>query len=163
MKTGFIKIFSPLSLIIILFFDFSALLLGWFSVKSILKAVTFYTVSFVIIELVVTAVAVMITVQIFKNGVMFYEDRLEFTGLDDNNVFHYEDIVKAETYKDTSASLNKKYVERYSSVILRLFDGTVATVELGMTTKRQLKRIENEINNRLKTQESTHKNNGTKC
>ena len=83
-----------------------------------------------------------------KKAVVFTKDTVEFTFLDENNAYALSEIEKAETNRDTGASLKKGFVDRYSSVILYLKDGSVATVELGLTTNGKLKKIENEINKR---------------
>lgn len=148
MKHKMVRILSPLSVLTVLMFDDAALVLGVFSVKKILVAANFYTVSFLIIELIVIAVAVLTTRELLTNGVQFDDMGLTFTGLDSNNRFAYADIAKIETHKDTKASLKKNFVDRYSSIIFYMKDGSVTTVELGLTTKRKLKQIEEEIKKR---------------
>ncbi len=148
MNRKMIRILSPLSVMMVAVFDIAAIALGAFSVKKLLEQVDFYTVSFLVIELIVLVVAVLTTRELLKNGVRFDDTALEFTGLDENNRFAYEAIEKIDTHKDTKVSLKKNFVERYSSIILYTKDGTVTTVELGLTTKRKLKKIENEIKKR---------------
>ena len=65
----------------------------------------------------------------------FYEDRLEFTGIDDKNVFLYSDIAGVETYRDTKASLKKNFIDRHSLIIITRNDETVTTVDIGLTSK----------------------------
>ena len=88
--------------------------------------------------------------EIIKTGVYFGDDRVEFTGVDDNNVFEYSRISRVEGVRDTKASLKKNFVDRYSRVILYLDDDSVVTVELGLTSKKTLDDIDNEFKQRLK-------------
>ena len=149
MEHKFIRVISPITAVIVLFLDGSVLALGYYCIKKITEEANFYTISFAVIETIIGLVAVLTSAEVLKNGVRFGTAQLEFTGLDNNNVFDYDKLERVETHKDTKASFKKNFVNRYSSVILYLTDGNVATIELGMTTKRKLKKIENEINQRM--------------
>lgn len=85
-----------------------------------------------------------------SNGVKFYGDEMEFTGLDNDSIFAYADIEKVETEKDTKPSFVKNFIDRQSKVILTLKDERVVTIDVGLTTKNGLAAIENEINERIK-------------
>ena len=152
MKNKFIRIIPLLSALVVAVLDAGAVFLGYFAYKKLSVEVNAFNVIFAIIEGLLLIVAVSTTIQIFKNGVRFFEKSVEFTGLDDNNHFLYKNIERVETHKDTDVSFKKNFVDRYSSVILYLGDGTVATVELGYTTKRKLRTIEKELNERIKKQ-----------
>lgn len=149
MDKKFIRTVSPLTFFAVLFFDVCAAAMCVISVKKLLCESGFYTVGFVIISIITACVAVVTTVQILKNGVRFDEEGAEFTGVDKNNVFLYSDIASISSHKDTATSLKKNTVDRYSSLIFEMKDGTVATVELGLTTKRTLAKIEKEIKKRI--------------
>lgn len=150
MKDKFIRIVPPISFFVIAVFDLAAVALTAVSVANITKRLDFYSVCFVIIQAVIIIVAALTTREQLKNGVLFKADGLEFTALDENNEFKYSEIERAEVFKDTTPSFKKRLVQRYSSVILYLKDGSVATIELGLTTKRALIKTEQELNERLK-------------
>lgn len=87
--------------------------------------------------------------QAFSQGVIFYSDNLEFTDIDNANIFEYKKIKSVDSYKDTKVSFKKKVVERFSLIIIELDDGTSVTITLGYTTKRTLNKIVNEIKSRI--------------
>ena len=150
MRNKLIRVISPLSTFILFALDAIALVMTYLSVRAVVGKASFYTVCFLLIMIIVLTALILATRSIFNNGIIFYDDKLEFTALDSDNVFHYSAISRVEAHKDSAASLKKKYTERYSSLILYLNDGTVATIELGATTKKKLSLIEKEINNRIK-------------
>lgn len=149
MKDKFIRIVQPLSLAFMIITSLAAALLLVLAIKRITNVITFVTVAYLVIVLSVLIISVRSIFQSLKNGVDFKKDGFTFTGLDDNNKYCYSDIIKAEAVKDTKASLKKKYVQRYSNIILYLKDDTVATIELGFTTKKKLETVLNEINSRI--------------
>lgn len=134
----------------LLVLDLAAIALLTIAISRIIYKLSFYSISFLLIDLIVFVTAVISTVQSLKSGVKFSENSLEFTGLDKDNVYDYSTIQKAEAVKDTSASLKKGFVERYSSIVLHLNDGTVAVIELGYTSKKKLKLILDEIKKRCR-------------
>ena len=150
MKDKFIRVTSPPALLFTVCFDAVVLFLCVLATARLFQGIRFYSVAFAVIAAILVPVAVLTTREQMKNGVHFRDKKIEFTGLDEHNVYAYADIEKAEVYKDTGASLKKNFVERYSSVILYLKNGEVATVELGVTTKSTLKKIENELQERIK-------------
>lgn len=145
MEEKFIRVNSPLAFLVTVCFDVAALFFLSISVYGIIKERNVFTVLSLVICLTVQIIAIMVTVTQRKKGVKFYKDKAEFTFLDENNIYEYKDVNKIETHKDTGASLKKNFVDRYSSVIIYLNDGTVATVELGITTKKTLLKIEKEF------------------
>ena len=141
MNKRFIRTASPLGIAGIICFDVLSLAAASLSVKLLIDKASFYTVSFAVIMAVDIVSAALATRYVLKSGVMLYSDRIEFTR-HDSEKYYFRDIESVQTYKDAKASLKKRFVERYSSIILHLKDGTTATVELGYTTKRKLKMIE---------------------
>lgn len=150
MKNRFIRIMPPSSFIIALLCDITSVIILFTAVIRIIHRAEFIYICLAIIGTALLFIGILTTKELLSCGVSFKEDVLIFTGLDKNNEYRYKEISEIETYKDTKASLRKTLVERYSSVIIHLKNGDVATVELGITTKRKLKRIENEINERIK-------------
>ncbi|MBQ7739849.1 MAG: hypothetical protein IJT65_01250 [Eubacterium sp.] len=150
MKNKMIRIISPMTTVIIALLDLGAIFLLVLAFKSVEHKTSVITVILIIITFTNIIVAIKTTIELFLNGVLFKEKSVEFTGLDKNNTYYYKNIIDVASHKDTKSSLKKNYVERYSSLILTLDDGSVATVELGYTTKRKLNKIENELNKRIK-------------
>ena len=149
MKIKFIRIVPLMSALTVGVLDFGAVFLGYFAVVKLLSERSFFNIAFGVIEALLLVVSFTTTVQLFNNGVMFHAKSVEFTGVDDNNRFLYKNIEKIKTHKDTGVSFKKNFVDRYSSVIIYLNDGTVATIELGFTSKRKLSKIEDELNKRI--------------
>ena len=148
MKNKFIRIIQPLSLLALFLLDMSALLLLYLIIKRIISGVDFYSVCLIIIDMTVLITGAVSTRQLLKSGVKISEDKIEFTALDKDNLYSFSNIKKAEYHRDSKASFRKSFTDRYSSIIFYLKDGSVATVELGFTTKRTLNKIADEINKR---------------
>ena len=137
MKNKLIRTLSPITLSVVLILDAASIWFTYIAVqKMIIKEYDAYSIMFLIIVVLTT-------------GVKFYEDKFVFTGLDENNEFSYTDVVKIETQKDEKASLKKNFVDRYSIIILHLADDSVVSIELGLTTRKTLNKIKNEIESRM--------------
>lgn len=145
MKKKFIRILSPITIIVIAFLDLAVIGFAVFSVKKIIELHNSYSIIFGVIEILAIIVAGLVTKETVSNGIVFYEDKLEFTGIDDKNVFSYSDIAKIETYKDTKASLKKNFIDRHSLIIITMNDDTVATVDIGLTSNKILIKIKKEL------------------
>ncbi len=150
MKDKFIRSVPPLSLAVIGVFFGASVLLCIVAIISVIKNFNLYTLLFLVIMVVDLVCALGATKNMMKNGVRFCDDRVEFTTVDTNNIYYYADIEKAEGYKDDSASLKKRYTDRYTSIILHLKNGEIAIVELGSTTKKKLAEIKSELDKRIK-------------
>lgn len=146
----FVRIISPITLAIVLALDIAVVGFFVYAIQRIIEEASFITIAFIAIDIFALIIAIFTTKEALSNGVIFYDDRIEFTGLDTGNTFYYNDIIKIETQKDTKASLRKNFVDRYSHIILHLNNDTVATIDLGLTTTKTLKRIETELTNRTK-------------
>ena len=145
MKQKFIRILSPITLAVIAVLDIAVLGFGIFAVEKLINAQSAAVIFFAVIEVFAIIVGFLVTREILKNGVIFYDDEFEFNGLDDKNIFTYENIKEIETYQDTSASLSKNFVDRHALIIITANDGTVTTVDIGLTTKNTLKKIKKEL------------------
>lgn len=150
MKNKFIRVLSPITLLVIGVLDIAIIAFGVFAVEKLITETSKINITFAVIETFAIIIGALVSKEVVSNGVNFCENEFEFTGLDDNNVFNYSDIEKVETSKDTKASLKKNFVDRYSSVTLYLKDETVTTISLGLTTVRTLTKIRNEILSRIK-------------
>jgi len=149
LKNKFISIISPLSVIIALTLDTAVVYYGVYAVQNIGKNASALNIVFLIIDICSIFLAVFYTREVLRHGIRFKEDSFELTFLDENNAFEYANIESVEVFKDTKASFKKNFVDRYSRITLNLKDGNSATLELGLTTKRKLKKIESEINSRI--------------
>lgn len=149
MKDKFIRILSPITLSVVGILDIAVIGYGIFAVKKLIQMQRMSVIFFAAVEVLAIIVAILVTKEILSNGVKFHDDEMEFTGLDDNNIFDYADIVNVETQKDDKASLVKNFVDRHSKIIFTLKNDKVITIDIGLTTKNALKNIESEINNRI--------------
>jgi hypothetical protein len=150
MKDRFIRVLSPFTLAFVAVLDVAVIIFAYYAIQKLSFQISAINVIFAIIELFAIIVAVLVTKEIFLNGVKFTNDKVEFTGLDDNNIIEYSQIEKIESSKDISASLKKNFVDRYSNIIIYLKDSSVITIELGLTTTKTLKKIIDEL--KLRTQ-----------
>lgn len=149
MKDKFIRILSPIQIFVVGLLDIAVIGYAVFAVKTLAKRQATSVIFFAACVVLALIVAVLVTKEIVSHGVKFHDDELEFTGIDNDNIFAYDDIVKVETEKDEKASLVKNFVDRQSKIILTLKDERVVTIYIGITTKSTLKKISDEIVSRL--------------
>lgn len=152
MKDKFIRVLSPITLAVVAIFDIATAFYGVFAVKRVVEVFKYVIIAsktsaffFAAIEVFAIILAVLVTKEILSHGVQFYDDELEFTALDSDNIFAYDDIVRVETQKDDKVSLVKNFIDRQSKVILTLKDERVVTIYIGLTTKGTLKKVADEI------------------
>ena len=107
MNKNFIRILSPITAAVVAALDVAVISFGIFAVIKIIKTPSAAVIFFIVIELFAVVIGALVTREIFKNGVIFYDDKLEFNGIDDANIFEYDKIQEIETYHDTAASLTK--------------------------------------------------------
>lgn len=149
MKDKFIRCVSPIEVIISFAVEASGIGFLVYSIKELRGRTDFYAAVFYIVTVFAIVLGFFMIKQAFSQGVIFYSDRLEFTDIDDANIFEYKKIKSVDSYKDTKVSFKKKVVERFSLIIIELDDGTSVTITLGYTTKRTLNKIVNEIKSRI--------------
>lgn len=149
MKDKFIRILSPIQIFVVGLLDIAVIGYAIFAVKTLIKRQATSVIFFAACVVLALIVAVLVSKEIVSHGVKFHDDELEFTGIDNDNIFAYEDIVKVETEKDEKASLVKNFVDRQSKIIFTLKDERVVTVYIGITTKSTLKKVSDEIISRL--------------
>lgn len=145
MKQKFIRILSPITLAVVAVLDISVVGFGIFAVKKIIAEQSAAIIFFAVIEIFAIIVGALVTKEVLKNGVIFHDDEFEFTGIDDKNVFTYESVSEIEIHHDTAVSLTKNFVDRHALIIITAKDGTVTTVDIGLTTKNAIKRIKKEL------------------
>lgn len=149
MKDKFIRCVSPIEVIISFTVEASGIGFLVYAIKELKGRTDFYVAVFYIVTVFAIVLGFFMIKQAFSQGVIFYSDNLEFTDIDNANVFEYKKIKSVDSYKDTKVSFKKKVVERFSLIIIELDDGTSVTITLGYTTKRTLNKIVNEIKNRI--------------
>lgn len=149
MKEKFIRVISPITCSVVAILDAAVIGYGIFAVNKIIEQRSMRAIFFAAVEAFAIIVAILVTKEIFSNGVIFREDEIEFTGIDENNLFDYNDIIGVETQKDDKASLVKNFNDRQSRIILTLRDDKIVTISIGLTSKKALKDIENEIKARI--------------
>lgn len=149
MKDKFIRCVSPIEVIISFAVEASGIGFLVYAIKELKGRTDFYAAVFYIVTVFAIILGFFMIKQAFSQGVIFYSDNLEFTDIDNANVFEYKKIKSVDSYKDTKVSFKKKVVERFSLIIIELDDGTSVTITLGYTTKRTLNKIVNEIKSRI--------------
>lgn len=149
MKDKYISVISPIALPVVLLFDAAVIYYFIFAVKKVTVDSSTFATIFLAIQSFMLVLAALTTREVLRHGVRITEDYVEFTALDSDNKVRFDEIEKISVQKDTKASLKKNFVNRYSSIVFYLHDDTVLTVELGITTKRKLAKIEKEINDRI--------------
>jgi uncharacterized protein YacL len=147
MKSKFVKILSPIQIIVVILLDIAVLAYTVFAIRELIKRPRAAVIFFAAGVVVALIIAVLVTKEIFSNGVYFHDDEMEFTGLDGENIFAYEDIAKVETKKDEKPSFVKNFIDRQSQIILTLKDERTVEIDIGITTKNTLKKISDEICN----------------
>ncbi len=120
MKNKFIRILSPITIAVIIVLDIATIAYGIFSINKVIQLKNTNSIIFLVIEIFALVVAILVTKEIFTNGVKFHDDKIEFIGIDEENIFKYDEIEKVETYQDTTASLTKNFIDRHSLIIFTL-------------------------------------------
>ena len=149
MKDKFIRCVSPIEVIISFAVEASGIGFLVYAIKELKGRTDFYAAVFYIVTVFAIVLGFFMIKQAFSQGVIFYTDNLEFTDIDNANIFEYKKIKSVDSYKNTKVSFKKKVVERFSLIIIELDDGTSVTITLGYTTKRTLNKIVNEIKSRI--------------
>ncbi|MGN1420470.1 MAG: hypothetical protein ACI4XC_03010 [Eubacterium sp.] len=145
MKNKFFRIISPVTLSVVIVLDAAIVVFAAFSVKKLLYFANFYAILFAICEVFALVMAVLVTKDVVTQGIKFGDTQLEFTHIDTDNVFSYDEILNVETQRDSKASLVKNFRDRQSKIILNLTDDRVITVDIGITTEKALKAAADEI------------------
>ena len=107
MKNKFYRIISPVTFLVVLVLDISVIAYAVFAVKKLLENLSVYSVIFAIIDLFAIGVGAVVSKYVISQGIVFNETSFEFTALDENNIFNYDDIASIKINKDTKASLKK--------------------------------------------------------
>lgn len=83
--------------------------------------------------------------EVISNGVKFGENEFEFTAIDENGTFKYDEIKSVKGEKDNSVSFKKNFIDRFSHICIETTDGSTTTIDLGLTTTNKLNKVVNEI------------------
>ena len=138
MKNKFIRIISPITFCVVLLLDIGVVAFG-------IEVANFYTVSFVIIEIISLVICFFVSREVISNGVKFGENEFEFTAIDENGTFKYDEIKSVKGEKDNSVSFKKNFIDRFSHIYIETTDGNTTTIDLGLTTSKKLNKVVNEI------------------
>lgn len=157
MKKKFIWIMSPVTLGVAVVLDAAVLGFGVFAITKLIQIQNARVIFFAAVVALAMIVGFLYTREVFKNGIIFHEDEFEFTGIDEKNVFSYEDISQIETYQDTAASLKKNFIDRSALMIITLKDKSIYTVNVGLTTKGTLQKIRKELSKYIDPEKVTHR------
>ncbi|MCR5208539.1 MAG: hypothetical protein K6C14_08705 [Eubacterium sp.] len=149
MKNKFIRTVPLILVVISALITVVSLTIVYVAVIKLINTVSVFTVVFLVSAAVINIISVLSMKELLTSGIRLYGNRFIITSLDENNEFYYADVLKIDSYKDTSASLKKGFTERYTSVIIFLKNGETVTAELGITTKKTINKIISEINQRL--------------
>lgn len=150
MKDKFIRVISPITLLVVIVLDIAVIGFAVFTVKKIIEFTTVFVIIFAVFEIFALIVAALVTKEILTQGVIFRENELEFTALDENNIFTYSDIISVKTEKFDKASLVKNFNDRHSNIEFTLTGDSIITVDIGLTSKKTLKKLYDEILARIK-------------
>lgn len=149
MNNKFMRILSPIQLAVVGILDIAVIGYLIFAIKRLIQNPRTTVIIFTAGVAVALIIAILVTKEVLSHGVKFLDDEMEFTGIDGENIFSYDNIASVETKKDDKASLVKNFVDRQSQIILTLKDGKVVTISIGLTTKSTLKKIGDEIRTRI--------------
>lgn len=153
MNNKFMRILSPIQLAVVGILDIAVIGYLFFAIKRLIQNPRTTVIIFTAGVAVALIIAILVTKEVLSHGVKFLDDEMEFTGIDGENIFSYDNIASVETKKDDKASLVKNFVDRQSQIILTLKDGKVVTISIGLTTKSTLKKIGDEIRTRIENKE----------
>ena len=143
-----IRIISPVVTAVIIILDAAILGYGIFAVVKLIQQFGTMSIIFAVIEVFALIIAILVTKEVFSNGVIFRDDEAEFTGVDDNNVILYDDVKEIEAYKDTAASLTKNFDMRHALIMFTLKDKKVNTIDLGIVSNKTINAILEEFKSR---------------
>ncbi len=142
MKNKFIRILSPLTLAIVILLDLAVIGYGIFAIYRLSQVRTAATVIFALIELAAVVIAVLTTRETVKNGLLLRATDFEFTGMDKDNVYAYDQIKDIAGYKDEAPSLVKNFIDRHAVLTLTLTDDSTVLMDLGLCKKRTLEQVQ---------------------
>ena len=138
MKDKFIRILSPMTLAVVILLDLAVIGYGVFAVYRLTQVRTGMTVIFAIIEIAAIVIAVLTTKETVKNGLSLRATDFEFTGMDKDNVYAYNQIKDITGYKDEAPSLVKNFIDRHAVLTLTLTDDTTVFAGPGAVPKAHL-------------------------
>lgn len=149
MKNNFLRILSPITIGVVLLLDAAVIGYTVFAIKKLGQEMSPKVIFFAVCVFASIIVGILVTVEIFKNGIKFESEQMEFTCADDNNIVRYDEIDSIETQKDTAPSFTKNFFDRRAKVIINKKSGDVMTIDIGLVTKGTLAKIKKEIEKRI--------------
>lgn len=148
MKNRFIRIISPITVAVITILDIAVIGYGIFAVIKLKELMNTTSIIFAAIEVFAIIIAALVSKEVVSNGVVFNDDEVEFTGVDENNIISYDDIKEIEAYKDNAASLTKNFEFRHVLFIFTLKNKKINTIDVGLTTNKTVNKILDEFKER---------------
>ena len=116
-----------MTLAVVILLDLAVIGYGVFAVYRLTQVRTGMTVIFAIIEIAAIVIAVLTTKETVKNGLLLRATDFEFTGMDKDNVYAYNQIKDITGYKDEAPSLVKNFIDRHAVLSLTLTDDTTGS------------------------------------
>lgn len=155
MKKKLIRVLSPITIGVFTLLDFAVIYFGYEAIIKFAASVSPITIFFLAVEIAAVIIAILVTKEIFSNGIVFYEDEMEFTGIDENNTVEYSRIKTVKLFKDNAASLVKNFNDRHTVIFFTFDNGETLSLDVGITTNRLIYAVEKELKARLSNAEIT--------
>lgn len=145
MNKKFIRTMSPVTAGVIALLDIAVIIFGVLSVRFLRITSGARPILFAALEVFAIIIAVLVTKEILSCGIIFREDELEFTAVDENNIFSYDEIERVEIYKDNAASLTKNFNDRHALITFEKKDGSSYPIDAGLIDVKTVKNIKSEL------------------
>lgn len=137
----FIRILSVPTLIIILLADLAVLFFAVFAVDRLIQTPSILVIIIAVVEVFAIVVSVLVTKEIFTEGLALYNDHFDFPGIDDGGSMQYDEITDITCEKDTKASLTKNFTDRHAFITFETKSHDLRTVDLGLVSVRTLENV----------------------
>lgn len=141
----FIRILSAPTLAIILLADLAVLFFAGFAIDRLIHAPSILVIIIAVVEVFAIVVSVLVTKQIFSEGLALYSDRFEFSGIDDGGSIVYDEVTDITCEKDTKASLVKNFSDRHTFLTFETKTHDLRTVDIGLVSVRTAESITREL------------------
>ena len=89
MKDKFVMCLSPITAVVTLAMAVAVAVNAYFCGEKVVEGFDWKVGVYVLVEIVAAVIVVLMAKEVLKTGVRFTSDKVEFTGVDENNVFEY--------------------------------------------------------------------------
>lgn len=141
----FINTTSIITAFVVLLLDISIVAFLILCAQKMMAQVSSAGIIFAVMMVFAAIVAIRVTINQFKTGIEFKDDKCVFNALDSDNEFSYSDIEKIEIQKDDKISFKKNFIDRYGYIALTTANGRIHTITLGLVTRKKLIKIKQQI------------------